>query len=173
MADALSSVATLSSIILILEKYWLHLCNSYTFLASGCDTRSPQPQHDSVFSHFCNLKCRDPSCILRCLEVCMPLSTRHKPQRLSYPLACVSTDSCTFHLCVALQHPHLRRSHILVSASVDDLRAEVTASAWLNDLRTQIEHTRILRTVYRSASALGSRLPSIASAKAKVAGAVI
>ncbi|PWA78017.1 mono-/di-acylglycerol lipase,Lipase, class 3 [Artemisia annua] len=57
------------------------------------------------------------------------------------------------------------------AASVDDLRAEVTASAWLNDLRTQIEHTRILRTVYRSASALGSRLPSIASAKAKVAGA--
>ncbi|XP_022721613.1 uncharacterized protein LOC111279021 isoform X2 [Durio zibethinus] len=57
------------------------------------------------------------------------------------------------------------------AASVDDLRAEVTASAWLNDLRNQIEHTRILSTVYRSASALGSRLPSIASAKAKVAGA--
>ncbi|PPE02800.1 hypothetical protein GOBAR_DD00169 [Gossypium barbadense] len=48
---------------------------------------------------------------------------------------------------------------------------KVTASAWLNDLRNQIEHTRILSTVYRSASALGSRLPSIASAKAKVAGA--
>ncbi|KAL3511602.1 hypothetical protein ACH5RR_024319 [Cinchona calisaya] len=57
------------------------------------------------------------------------------------------------------------------AASVDDLRAEVTASAWLNDLRNQIEHTRILSTVYRSASALGFRLPSIASAKAKVAGA--
>ncbi|KAK3006938.1 hypothetical protein RJ639_016893 [Escallonia herrerae] len=57
------------------------------------------------------------------------------------------------------------------AASVDDLRAEVTASAWLNDLRYQIEHTRILSTVYRSASALGSRLPSIASARAKVAGA--
>ncbi|KAF3958048.1 hypothetical protein CMV_017004 [Castanea mollissima] len=57
------------------------------------------------------------------------------------------------------------------AASVDDLRAEVTASAWLNDLRNQIEHTRILSTVYRSASALGSRLPSIASARAKVAGA--
>ncbi|EEF29653.1 triacylglycerol lipase, putative [Ricinus communis] len=57
------------------------------------------------------------------------------------------------------------------AASVDDLRAEVTGSAWLNDLRNQIEHTRILSTVYRSASALGSRLPSIASAKAKVAGA--
>ncbi|KAG5248779.1 Sn1-specific diacylglycerol lipase [Salix suchowensis] len=39
------------------------------------------------------------------------------------------------------------------AASVDDLRAE------------------ILSTVYRSASALGSRLPSIASARAKVAGA--
>ena len=48
---------------------------------------------------------------------------------------------------------------------------QVTASAWLNDLRNQIERTRILSTVYRSASALGSRLPSIASARAKVAGA--
>ncbi|KAJ6327405.1 hypothetical protein OIU78_014311 [Salix suchowensis] len=57
------------------------------------------------------------------------------------------------------------------AASVDDLRAEVTASAWLNDLKNQIEHTRVLSTVYRSASALGSRLPSIASARAKVAGA--
>lgn len=51
------------------------------------------------------------------------------------------------------------------AASVDDLRAEVTASAWLNDLRNQIEQTRILSTVYRSASALG------ATARAKVAGA--
>jgi len=57
------------------------------------------------------------------------------------------------------------------AAAVDDLRAEVTASAWLNDLRNQIEHTRILSTVYRSATALGSRLPSMATAKAKVAGA--
>lgn len=57
------------------------------------------------------------------------------------------------------------------AASVDDLRAEVTASAWINDLRNQIEHTRILSTVYRSATALGSRLPSIATARAKVAGA--
>ncbi|CAN1827498.1 Diacylglycerol lipase-alpha, partial [Linum perenne] len=57
------------------------------------------------------------------------------------------------------------------AASIDDLRAEVTASAWINDLRNQIERTRILSTVYRSASALGSRLPTIASAKAKVAGA--
>ncbi|ESW07419.1 hypothetical protein PHAVU_010G128300 [Phaseolus vulgaris] len=57
------------------------------------------------------------------------------------------------------------------AASVDDLRSEVTASAWINDLRNQIEHTRILSTVYRSASALGSRLPSIATARAKVAGA--
>jgi len=47
----------------------------------------------------------------------------------------------------------------------------VTASAWINDLRNQIEQTRILSTVYRSASALGSRLPSIASARARVAGA--
>ncbi|KAI4386923.1 hypothetical protein MLD38_004799 [Melastoma candidum] len=57
------------------------------------------------------------------------------------------------------------------TASLDDLRAEVTASAWINDLRNQIERTRILSTVYRSASALGSRLPSIATTKAKVAGA--
>ncbi|KAF1863467.1 hypothetical protein Lal_00030499 [Lupinus albus] len=57
------------------------------------------------------------------------------------------------------------------AASVDDLRSEVTASAWINDLRDKIEQTRILRIVYRSASALGSRLPSIATARAKVAGA--
>ncbi|PIA44290.1 hypothetical protein AQUCO_01700117v1 [Aquilegia coerulea] len=57
------------------------------------------------------------------------------------------------------------------TASVDDLRSEVTASSWLSDLRDQVEHTRILNVVYRSASALGSRLPSIASAKARVAGA--
>ncbi|RDX88739.1 Sn1-specific diacylglycerol lipase alpha, partial [Mucuna pruriens] len=57
------------------------------------------------------------------------------------------------------------------ASSVDDLRTEVTASAWINDLRNQIEQTRILSTVYRSASALGSRLPSIATARAKVAGA--
>ncbi|KAJ4844976.1 hypothetical protein Tsubulata_011710 [Turnera subulata] len=57
------------------------------------------------------------------------------------------------------------------TASIDDLRSEVTASSWLNDLRDQVEHTRVLNVVYRSATALGSRLPSIASAKARVAGA--
>ncbi|KAL5713185.1 hypothetical protein ACHQM5_015287 [Ranunculus cassubicifolius] len=57
------------------------------------------------------------------------------------------------------------------TASIDDLRSEVTASSWLSDLRDQVEHTRILNVVYRSASALGSRLPTIASAKARVAGA--
>ncbi|PON61966.1 Mono-/di-acylglycerol lipase [Parasponia andersonii] len=57
------------------------------------------------------------------------------------------------------------------TASIDDLRSEVTASSWLNDLRDQLEHTRILKVVYRSATAVGSRLPSIASAKARVAGA--
>uniref|UniRef100_A0A804P1S8 Ste24 endopeptidase n=1 Tax=Zea mays TaxID=4577 RepID=A0A804P1S8_MAIZE len=57
------------------------------------------------------------------------------------------------------------------AALVDDLGSEVTASAWLNDLRHQIEQTRILSTFYRSASALGSRLPSMANAKARVAGA--
>ena len=48
---------------------------------------------------------------------------------------------------------------------------QVTASSWLNDLRDQVERTRILNVVYRSATAVGSRLPSIASAKARVAGA--
>lgn len=58
------------------------------------------------------------------------------------------------------------------TASVDDLRSEVTASSWLNDLRDQVERTRVLNVVYRSATAIGSRLPSIAtSAKARVAGA--
>ncbi|KAE8076822.1 hypothetical protein FH972_015447 [Carpinus fangiana] len=56
-------------------------------------------------------------------------------------------------------------------ASLDDLRSEVTASSWLNDLRDQVEHTRVLNVLYRSATALGSRLPSIASTKARVAGA--
>lgn len=48
---------------------------------------------------------------------------------------------------------------------------KVTASSWLNDLRDQVEQTRVLNVVYRSATALGSRLPSIANARAKVAGA--
>lgn len=57
------------------------------------------------------------------------------------------------------------------AASVDGLRSEVTASSWLNDMRDQVEHTRVLNVVYRSATALGSHLPSIASARARVAGA--
>lgn len=58
------------------------------------------------------------------------------------------------------------------TASIDDLRSEVTASSWLNDLRDQVERTRVLNVVYRSATAIGSRLPSIATtAKARVAGA--
>lgn len=40
---------------------------------------------------------------------------------------------------------------------------QVTASAWVNDFREQIERTRILRTVYRSVTALGSRLQSLAN----------
>lgn len=47
----------------------------------------------------------------------------------------------------------------------------MTASSWLNDLWDQIERTRVINVVYRSATALGSHLPSIASAKARVAGA--
>ncbi|KAL6990022.1 hypothetical protein U1Q18_015774 [Sarracenia purpurea var. burkii] len=57
------------------------------------------------------------------------------------------------------------------AASVDDLRSEVTASSWLSDLCDQAEQTRVVNIVYRSATALGSRLPSIASAKARVFGA--
>ncbi|PKI56724.1 hypothetical protein CRG98_022884, partial [Punica granatum] len=57
------------------------------------------------------------------------------------------------------------------ASSVDDLRSQVTASSWLNDLRNQVESTRVLNVVYRSATALGSHLPSIASAKARVASA--
>ncbi|KAH7844725.1 hypothetical protein Vadar_031011 [Vaccinium darrowii] len=54
------------------------------------------------------------------------------------------------------------------TSSIDDLRSEVTASSWLNDMRDQIEHTRVLNVVYRSATALGSRLPRVA-----VAGALL
>ncbi|XP_061369314.1 uncharacterized protein LOC133312175 [Gastrolobium bilobum] len=56
------------------------------------------------------------------------------------------------------------------TSSIDDLRSEVTASSWLNDLRDQVERTKVLNVVYRSATALGSHLPSISSAKARVAG---
>lgn len=47
----------------------------------------------------------------------------------------------------------------------------MTASSWLNDLRDQVQHTRILNVIYRSASALGAHLPSMSTARAKVAGA--
>ncbi|PWA78484.1 Armadillo-like helical [Artemisia annua] len=45
-----------------------------------------------------------------------------------------------------------------------------TASSWLNDLRDQVEQTRVLNVVFRSATALGSHLPSMANARAMVAG---
>ncbi|KAL6535212.1 hypothetical protein OROMI_026586 [Orobanche minor] len=57
------------------------------------------------------------------------------------------------------------------AASVDDLRSEVTTSSWVNDLRDQIERNRVLNAIYRSAAALGSHLPSISHAKARVVGA--
>ncbi|KAK4737636.1 hypothetical protein R3W88_001333 [Solanum pinnatisectum] len=57
------------------------------------------------------------------------------------------------------------------TASIDVLRSEVTASSWVNDLRDQVERNRVLKVIYRSATALGSRLPSIAVAKARVVGA--
>lgn len=47
----------------------------------------------------------------------------------------------------------------------------MTASSWLNDLRDQVERNRVLNVIYRSATALGSRLPSISNAKARVVGA--
>ncbi|XP_047149666.1 uncharacterized protein LOC124821777 isoform X2 [Vigna umbellata] len=58
----------------------------------------------------------------------------------------------------------------LSSFSVDDLRSEVAASSWLNDLWNQVEHTKVLNVIYRSASTLGSHLQSISSAKDKVTG---
>ena len=58
------------------------------------------------------------------------------------------------------------------ATSVDDLRAEVTTSAWVNDFREQIERKRFLSTIYRSATTLESWLPSIAKAsRARVARA--
>ncbi|WVZ71407.1 hypothetical protein U9M48_019998 [Paspalum notatum var. saurae] len=57
------------------------------------------------------------------------------------------------------------------TASIDDLRSEVTASSWLNDLRDQIQQTRFLNVVYRSATALGTRLQSFSGARERVAGA--
>ncbi|XP_027368696.1 uncharacterized protein LOC113874682 [Abrus precatorius] len=57
------------------------------------------------------------------------------------------------------------------ASSVDDLRSEVAASSWLNDLWDQVEHTKVLNVVYRSATALGSRLQSISTAKDSVIGA--
>ncbi|PWA56720.1 golgi-body localization protein domain-containing protein [Artemisia annua] len=62
------------------------------------------------------------------------------------------------------------------SSWLNDLRDQVeqtrfTAFSWLNDLRDQVEQTRVLNVVFRSATALGSRLPSMAIARAKVAGA--
>ncbi|GLT99065.1 hypothetical protein SLE2022_165320 [Rubroshorea leprosula] len=64
------------------------------------------------------------------------------------------------------------------ATSVDDLRSEVQnilllikTSSWLNDLWDQVQQTRFLSVVFHSTTALGSSLPSIASAKARVAGA--
>ncbi|KAH1088427.1 hypothetical protein GYH30_019456 [Glycine max] len=59
----------------------------------------------------------------------------------------------------------------LSASSVDDLRSEVAASSWLSDLWDQVEHTKVLKVVHHSATALGSHLKSISVAKDKVAGA--
>ncbi|KAH7307334.1 hypothetical protein KP509_22G054800 [Ceratopteris richardii] len=50
------------------------------------------------------------------------------------------------------------------AASVDDLRKEVTASAWINDFREQIERVKFLKALLRSTSALRNRFSSIARA---------
>ena len=47
----------------------------------------------------------------------------------------------------------------------------MTASSWINDLRDQVERNRVLNVIYRSATALGSRLPSMSNARARVVGA--
>ncbi|KQK04120.1 hypothetical protein BRADI_2g11800v3 [Brachypodium distachyon] len=52
-----------------------------------------------------------------------------------------------------------------------EYQIKVTASSWLNDLRDQIQQTRFLNVVYRSATALGTRLQSFSGARARVAGA--
>ncbi|URE49034.1 Lipase 3 N-terminal region [Musa troglodytarum] len=65
-----------------------------------------------------------------------------------------------------IANPHAKVKHFILSSVI-----KVMASSWLNDLRDQIQRTRILNVIYRSASALGSHLPSISSARAKVAGA--
>lgn len=51
------------------------------------------------------------------------------------------------------------------------LLCQVTASSWLTDLRDQVERNKVLNIIFRSATAVGSRLPSIKNAKARVAGA--
>ncbi|KAG4378383.1 hypothetical protein GLYMA_17G029400v4 [Glycine max] len=58
----------------------------------------------------------------------------------------------------------------LSASSVDDLRSEVAASSWMSDLWDQAEHTKVLKAVHNSATALGSHLQFISSAKDKVAG---
>ncbi|XP_073106661.1 uncharacterized protein [Elaeis guineensis] len=56
------------------------------------------------------------------------------------------------------------------SASIDNLRSEVTASSWLNDLRDRIKQTRFLNVIYRSVTTLGSHLPWKSRSRARVGG---
>ncbi|KAG7995952.1 hypothetical protein I3843_01G135900 [Carya illinoinensis] len=105
---------------------------------------------------------------------------------VQYEVLFLNCMYCNFHFAAACMTWELAESgkHFITTiingsdlvptfstASLDDLRSEVRASSWLNDMRDQIEHTRVLNVVYRSATALGSRLPSVASTKARVAGA--
>ncbi|GJS20135.1 hypothetical protein Tco_0448767 [Tanacetum coccineum] len=53
----------------------------------------------------------------------------------------------------------------------EGIAIQITASSWLNYLHEQVEQTRVLNVVFRSATSLGSRLPSMANERAKVAGA--
>eukprot|EP00850_Spirogloea_muscicola_P007452 SM000037S13587 [mRNA] locus=s37:767558:771644:- [translate_table: standard] len=54
------------------------------------------------------------------------------------------------------------------AASMDDLRSEVAAAAWINDLREQLEQMRILQVVMGSASALRGHLSSLGAVTSKI-----
>eukprot|EP00271_Cylindrocystis_brebissonii_P023018 TRINITY_DN91_c0_g2_i1.p1 TRINITY_DN91_c0_g2~~TRINITY_DN91_c0_g2_i1.p1 ORF type:complete len:897 (+),score=215.47 TRINITY_DN91_c0_g2_i1:1432-4122(+) len=56
------------------------------------------------------------------------------------------------------------------AASADDLRLEVSASKWVNDLREQLEQMRILRYVMQSANELQRRLVLLSAATNRLGG---
>ncbi|KAG1326262.1 putative lipoprotein lipase [Cocos nucifera] len=84
--------------------------------------------------------------LLRLLNLCMWFSKNPFPVFLEY--AGYSQED------VLLQEP----------------KAGVTASSWLNDLRDRIKQKRFLNVIYRSVTTLGSHLPWISRSRARVAG---